>query len=267
MSGTSIAPLFLRLVLAVTFLWAGFGKVLQSMPVRGEPAAILANMGVGSVISAAKSPSESVTPPTTSTPAPASSNNVSSTSRETEDNAKKPAANETTVVNGSRTFTAADFPDEVRVMRLNGLALLLHKSAHPPEVDGKAKMPLWPASLATDSIPLYFAWAAAITEIVGGLFVLVGLLTRVSALALAGTMLTAMWLTELGPAIQAGDTFMGLLPAYGAYAVDEVGKFKFMTLLWQFALLGCGMALVFAGPGYLSFDRALFPGKPKEAAE
>jgi uncharacterized membrane protein YphA (DoxX/SURF4 family) len=318
MSGTSIAPLFLRLVLAVTFLWAGFGKVLEKMPVSGQRAATLANMGVGDVINAA-SGTPAAAPASTGTPAsdarpsqsrpeevgsnqgaaardksslgkaatsPSLSGNRDQTTKdEVDPQTTKQGVDRPTKVNAtpgssstgaetaplstggnsSRVYTSDDFPSEVRIARVYGLALLIDKSAHPVTKEGQAApITLWPPSLATGSLPVYFAWAAMVTEVVGGLFVLVGLLTRISALSLAGTMIAAMWLTELGPAIQSDSTFMGLLPAYGAYAMDEAGKFKFMSLLWQFALCGCGLALMFAGPGYLSFDRALFPGRPRD---
>ncbi|QKK07291.1 MAG: hypothetical protein HND58_03365 [Planctomycetota bacterium] len=45
-AGLAIAPLFLRLVLAVVFIWAGLGKFVHTFPVQGEDAAILANYGV-----------------------------------------------------------------------------------------------------------------------------------------------------------------------------------------------------------------------------
>ncbi len=286
MSGSSIAPLFLRLVLAVTFLWAGFGKVLEKMPVSGARAAALANMGVGDVIKAAgtnaSAPAEPAAP---KAPPPATKPDQSKPDqtkpdqpKEVSEDVTKSIATSPTAPTGSaanqpasqaanpgRTYTAADFPSEIRIARVYGIALLIDRAAHPPGKESQPQpMSLWPAALATGSLPIYFAWASMVTEVVSGLFVLVGLLTRISALSLAGTMIAAMWLTELGPAIQSGDTFMGLLPAYGAYAMDEAGKFKFMSLLWQFALFGCGMALMFAGPGYLSFDRALFPGKAKD---
>jgi hypothetical protein len=45
-AGSSIAPIFLRIAIGVTFVWAGLGKLEGEMRVSGEPAAILANMGL-----------------------------------------------------------------------------------------------------------------------------------------------------------------------------------------------------------------------------
>lgn len=105
------------------------------------------------------------------------------------------------------------------------------------------------------------AYAAAITEIVAGLFLLVGLFVRVSAFSLAGVMLGAIWLTEIGPAIQAGTARLGILPGYGLW---DVGAWK--TILWQLSLLCSALALVFTGPGALALDNALFPGAPSKPA-
>ncbi|MEO0588752.1 MAG: hypothetical protein AAF078_14065, partial [Planctomycetota bacterium] len=44
--GLSIPPLLLRVVLALTFLWAGLGKIMAEAPVSGVDAVILAELGV-----------------------------------------------------------------------------------------------------------------------------------------------------------------------------------------------------------------------------
>src|SRR5688500_14283689 len=54
-------PLFLRIGLAAMFIMAGLVKVAGEMPVRGEQAAILANMGVD--IKPAVGSAAPVTPP------------------------------------------------------------------------------------------------------------------------------------------------------------------------------------------------------------
>lgn len=42
----NVSPIFLRVALAVSFLWAGYSKLAYNDPVSGEDAAILANLGV-----------------------------------------------------------------------------------------------------------------------------------------------------------------------------------------------------------------------------
>jgi len=253
MASSSIAPIFLRAALAVTFLWAGFGKVLETMPVSGVEAAALANMGVVTpevakpvkpASTAAFFPSlpilALVQPPVVSEPKP--------------DQAPPPPA--------VQNYSAADFPQPIQVRRLHGITLMVLRAASPhTDEQGTPRTQLLPSRLGDGNIPVYMAWAAALTEIIAGLFVMVGLLTRVSALALAATMVGAIWLTEIGPAIQSGQTVFGLLPAYGAYSMDSAGKYKFTMLLWQCSLLCSAMALAFTGPGFVSFDRALFPSK------
>jgi putative oxidoreductase len=100
------------------------------------------------------------------------------------------------------------------------------------------------------------AWAVAITELAGGLCLLLGLLTRLAAFGIAGVMLGAMWLTQIGPAIQSGKTTLGFLPDYGAF-----DGMKWEPLMFQFALCAAALALAFLGPGRLSLDTALLSGR------
>jgi uncharacterized membrane protein YphA (DoxX/SURF4 family) len=161
----------------------------------------------------------------------------------------------------NRVYQAAEFPDAIEVPRVYGLALLLHKAANPPASADPASanqmMRLWPQSIGKGMWPVRLAWMVAITEVVAGLFVLVGLLTRASAIALAGTMLGAIWLTEIGPAMQAGTTVLGILPDRDPFSVDA-----WRALLWQLSLFMGAMALVVLGSGALGFDRKLFPPPP-----
>lgn len=157
-----------------------------------------------------------------------------------------------------RVYAASEFPDQITLPRLYGLALLLHKAAHPQtDASGVQPRKLWPSSLAGGSWPVALAWSVAITELVGGLLVLLGLLTRVSALALAGTMLGAIWLTEIGPALQARQVVLGFLPARDPFDVAA-----WRTLGWQLSLLGAALTLALLGSGALGFDRKLFPPPP-----
>jgi uncharacterized membrane protein YphA (DoxX/SURF4 family) len=93
--------------------------------------------------------------------------------------------------------------------------------------------------------------------LIGGLFVLVGLLTRVSALMLAATMIGAIWLTEVGPAIQAGKVVLGFIPDRDFFTIDV-----WKTLLWQLSLLMSAGALAMLGCGSLGLDRKFFPPPP-----
>lgn len=165
----------------------------------------------------------------------------------------------------NRVYIASEFPNEFEIPRVYSLALLIHKAAYPPArpatpdsaASASAMMKLWPQRLAHGMWPVRLAWAVAVTEVIAGFFVLVGLLTRASAICLAGTMLGAIWLTEIGPAIQAGTTVLGILPDREPFALEP-----WKNLLWQMSLLMSAAALAFLGSGALGFDRKLFPPPP-----
>lgn len=214
--GLNFPPILLRLMLATIFIWAGLGKVLATMQFDGAEAATLANLGV-------------ITPETpgdSSAPAP------------------------------GRTYAAADFPDPVDVLRLHGLTLRIYDAANPPAVtaDGDgASRAYWPAPLGERPWPTSLAWAVAFTELIGGFCLLLGLLTRFWAFGVAGVMLGAIWLTQLGPAIQTGETVLGFLPAY-----ERFSPAAWQALMFQFSLLTAALALAFLGAGRASIDHALF---------
>ena len=218
--GLNIAPLFLRVMLAVVFIWAGLGKVSATMPVSGEDAAILAKLGVVSPApTTAAKPEQAGGSPETATAA-----------------------------------SAAGTP--VSVLRLYGLAVMIHRASHPEASagGGAAPAPIWPLALGEGQWPVYLAWAVALSELIGGIAILLGLFTRLMALVVSGVMLGAMWLTQFGPAIQSGQATLGFLPSLPAF---DPG---WQTLMFQFALLAAAMALAFCGPGRLSLDSAILGG-------
>lgn len=79
---------------------------------------------------------------------------------------------------------------------------------------------------------------AAVAEFAGGIALVVGALTRVAALGIAGTMGVAVWFH----AVKLGDPFVA----------KEGGS-------WELAALYLAICLLFVamGPGRVSFDRAL----------
>ncbi|MBX3388446.1 MAG: DoxX family membrane protein [Phycisphaeraceae bacterium] len=260
----SVAPLFLRLALSIVFIWTGLGKLMTDMSVSGERAAVLANMGVSGLQRVAQPGAA----PSPTAPAPIPSPMVKEPKQEPKkDPAKAPVsgppalisviAQQSTPPPTAATFTAADFPNETRVAQLYGIALLLHDAVQPTDREGKpVRFPLAPSFIATGSWPWWLAWAAALTELLGGFLLLFGLFTRLAALGIACVMLTAIWLTQIGPAVQSGNASLGFLPPYPAFDVKA-----WQTLLWQLCLLCAAMNLVFAGSGGLSMDRAI-SGRP-----
>ncbi|MDX2114982.1 MAG: DoxX family membrane protein [Planctomycetota bacterium] len=156
-------------------------------------------------------------------------------------------------VNPVVPFTAADFPEPVRELRLYGIAIMLHNAAHPADPATQ----LWPSALATPAAAKALAWSAALVELLGGVFVLFGFLTRLAALNLAGTMFVAMLLTTVGPAIMSGDGFLGFLPD-PKLSDGSAWVAAWSTLLFQFTLLMASLAVVFSGAGAFSLDRVFF---------
>ncbi len=276
----SAAPIFLRIGIGATFLWAGLGKLLSDMPVQGQDAAILANMGVNIGPGTPPQPKLIEAPEPTKSPAPASeSKPEAKPDAKPADPAPAPAekgadkgvkhldskknntppalmmlADQPQAAPGAPTFTMADFPEPRRVKTVNLIALLVWKAAHPaPDAAGKSAPALAPDWAGTGPWPIRLAWAAAIAETLGGTLVLVGLFTRLSALTLAWTIGVGCWLTVVGPAIQTGDAALGFLPRHDRFDVAA-----WSVPLWQLSLLTSALALFFAGPGGASLDSVIF---------
>lgn len=264
-----VAPMFLRLGVALIFVWAGLVKLMGTMEVSGETAATLANMGA--ITPAPSGPATTPATPTKPLPAPPEV--------KPGEPAKTPAGDGTAgrvdgalgtghVVlagfavqdageSGAPKYSAADFPTPVKVSQVYGVALAIHGAAHPAALgDGPAPKAIWPAALAEGRMPVVLAYAVAITELLAGGLVLIGLMTRLSAFSLAGVMVGAAWLTQFGPAVQAGDGFMGVLPNHAALDMAS-----WTPLLFQVLLLMACLALVFTGPGYMAADHLLFGGR------
>ena len=309
------APVILRVMLAVTFLWAGAGKVFKDGEFAGADAATLANMGLSlrptrEVVAPVTKPPAAhtgVQPGTATPPAPGGGGGSNpavtperpiplpsgpGTKKDSGKPSKSPsrdfgpavgqaegvslaaaAATQTGSNPSTATATGAappggafkpeDFPRAVAAPRLYSLAVLLHNAALPKSGEGgKTLAPYWPSYLSSGATPLYMAWAAALTELLAGALLLVGLFTRLGALLVCVVMLNAMWLTQFGPAIQSGSTFLGVLPAHEWWDPKP-----WTPLLWQFALLASGFALMLLGPGVLSVDSNSEKGPPAAKAE
>lgn len=321
-------PLVLRFGLALVFIWAGLGKVLEFTTLSGTEASTLAAMGVtvpGTTLPTppAAPPSKSDAPkpagPDSPLPAPepapgapdkpadkpaekpADKPEGSAKGRTNSGKRPNPAVPDAGAGSGSKTASPApttsrgvirtahaDLPGELgsppaaartqdapaagnqpsnpgtpaktspdgsRVRVVYRLALMLHGASKPGTSEsGKPTIALWPAQLSAGNYPVYLAWAVTLTELVGGFFVLLGVLTRLSALGIASVMGGAIWLTQIGPAVQSGKALLGFLPTHGAF--DPA----WMPLQFQVALLCMSVALLFAGPGVAALDNVLFGG-------
>jgi len=252
--GTNVAPLFLRLMLGAIFIYAGLGKVSNYMEFSGAEAATLANMGVVEPPTKAPDAKRPETKPAETKP-PETKENKPEEPKPGGATAPSREPRIVAVRQGGKVYTAADFPTPVRVRSLYSLAVMLHGAAYPAaDASGKAPMQLWPDKLAEGKTPVYLAWAVAITELGGGMGVLLGFLTRLWSLGIAGVMAGALWLTQIGPAVQKGDAVLGFLPNHPTF--DPA----WTTFFLQFALIMSALALMFLGPGRLSLDCVLLPG-------
>jgi len=297
----TLPSLILRIVLAITFLWAGTGKIVGTTSVSGDAAARLANMQVPFLPEAEPPQSETpqsdraapVNPPpedprTDDQPgdpqpdAPDSDQepqNGDEGAGDADNASDNPDPADPVALHNTRPLISlaaqaggdpavgSDFPEPVRVRRVHTLALLLHTSVNPALTPDSSPRPgLLPSWMGQGRTPVYLAWAAAITEILAGVLLLVGLVTRLSAFATLGIMVMAMWTTTVGPAaIQSSDAVLGFIPS----ADDPWAPDAYKTLLWQFALACASLSVVLLGPGPLSVDRLIFRPKrdPYESAE
>lgn len=272
----SVTPVLLRLVLAVTFIWTGLGKIFADFEVSGQRAAHLAEMGV---IKPEPRPAPTTptrpqpeTPPEQPEPAeppedpddpalddPNGPNDDPAGAGGRSAGSTPPALARTTASGTSnRQFTAADFPEPIRVARVYGVSLTIRDAAFPEgaRADGSLKPSLWPQALAGGSWPRWLAYLVVAAELGFGLLVLIGLLTRLAAISLLGLMLGAIWLTTLAPHIQQGNVIFGFLPTHPAFSTDH-----WTVPLWQFALAMTALALFVSGPGALALDNAVFRGR------
>lgn len=278
----SVPPLLLRLVLAIIFIWAGYTKIFGFMDVTDENRAALVAAGVLQASTEApvdETPiDEPVDPPAdepSSEPAPepdpvdepAGDPAGDPASDPADEPAGEPDPTEPVedpvvamVPAPGITLVAQSSPERVR--KLNGLAMLVYAAANPEPtlvddedgtLEAQRPMPLWPSAIGSPPWPVVFARAAAWTELIAGVLLLVGLFTRLGGLSIAGIMGVAMWLTQIGPALQSGDTWLGFLPMN-----DPMDPASYTKILYQLALLAMGLALLFSGPGMLSIDRWIF---------
>ena len=270
--GLHAAPIVLRLVLCAIFLYAGYGKLFETMPVSGPRAAMLANLGVlpDSALPVRETPAPAETPPPSpQPPAPDQGpEEPASPDPESPDEATDASDGEPARASaggpriavlpaqapaGEPLYTADDFREPVEVSRRLGLVMLMFGANR----DGD-----WPDALSSPAALTVLTWAAVLTEFVGAVLVLLGFLTRFWALGFVGTMIVAIWLTQMAPWFGEPDAFLGMLPPNPMGDPAEWTK-AWQTLFYQLSVLGMSLALLLLGPGKLSLDALVF-GKRSE---
>jgi uncharacterized membrane protein YphA (DoxX/SURF4 family) len=245
--GLNLSPIVLRLVLGVVFLQAGAAKFFTDSVYTPQQTAALAQMGV-----AIPGQPRVVPPVVTDPPAEADPPDADAA----EGDVDVPAEAEAAVVTDE-----ALYPDGATLRSVYHIALIIDSAAHPGfDGDGNQLEPFWPAEAAKGKWPVWLALAAGATELVAGILMFAGFFTRIGAFSLVCVMATAMWLTQIGPAIQAGGARLGFLPTH-----DLLDGMGWQIFLVQFTLLGVALALVLLGAGALSIDAIIF-GAPGEQA-
>lgn len=162
----------------------------------------------------------------------------------------------------NKVYVAADFPEPGQVKQLYGISLILNKAANPGLTpDSQPIAPIIPEMFGEGIWPTALAWAAAITEIAAGALLILGFLTRISAFGLLVVMLTAIWLTQIGPAaVQSGDALLGFLPRVD----DPWNPGAYQSLLWTVSLAAMSASVMLLGSGAIGIDRILFRPKVRD---
>ncbi len=152
--------------------------------------------------------------------------------------------------------TASDFPEPMQVRRVYMIALLLDRCADPGlTANSEPIAPILPQWIASGSWARYLAIAAAVTECLAGFLLLIGFMTRFSAIGTLGVMLVALWTTQFGPAaMQSSDAVLGFIPNKG----DVWNASAYTGLFLQLALASMSIAVVFLGSGPVGMDRVIF---------
>ena len=208
----NLVPLLARIVLCLAFVPMGWNKLMQDVEYSGEDAKRLRDMKVvarfesdpGIVLASFANQGPSPAAP------PASA---------------LPTSDEPAPVPARPGAEAASGTGEpVRAKGLFRIALMLDRQG-------------W-----SYQVPL--AWIAAITELVGGVCILIGLFTRFWSMGLAIAMAVAFRLTSVAP--------------LGEIGLFSLGIDQYNRTMTQLALFVLAAGLVCSGAGALSLDRGLF---------
>lgn len=282
------APVFLRLGVGLTLLWAGLGKwygvatfesaqrrlltemgalkpdapATPSVPdnapaatagASDQPIELRRVWGLALKVHKAGHPTEpaEVGAPRNPEPAPNKPDAAPAAEPNHESNNPPPTGAENPTPNGAEpgsTAAAPPSPDS----STQGPPSQAAPTAPPASSPGPGA--IWPSWLTTPRLSAIQAWCVMGVEVIAGACVLLGLFTRLSAALLACVMLGAIWLDQLGPAWQTGRTILGFLPDYPTFDTR-----LWMPLFWQFGLLCSCLALMLMGGGRMKADRFL-PG-------
>lgn len=209
----TVVPTLARIILCAAFLTMGWNKLMYTTEFTGEQARTLIELGVGDQQAG------------TATPAAYQDDADDAAGGDDSPLPDIPEPPDDVVIDDPQTGDQT-----VVAKRLHSVTLA---------VEGAG----W-------SQPTLLGWATALTELIGGALLLVGLFSRVWGLGLAIVMGVAFYMTSL-PVL--GD--MGLF----GMVVNAGGDFSaYNRMFAQLGLLVLAFGVALTGPGPLSLDRLLF---------
>ncbi len=102
-----------------------------------------------------------------------------------------------------------------------GLAIIFIYHGYPKLAHSKE----WTQAFVRMGFPSYFAYIAGVVETLGGLLLVLGLATRISAVLLACEMAVALWRVDLpsGPILHVENYQLSLALAVGSFALMTFG--------------------------------------------
>lgn len=263
-AGIAIVPTLSRLVLCAAFISTGWNKVFRDADFSADEANVLQTLGVTLTKTAMADPQDApwrVVPasyrqdqdvPATSgglrTPATQDAGDTPTTTTQPIVPAQSEPVAPAVSGSGSPAGTGSAPATSVAVMSAPPVAAPFH---------GRAVYKLaFMLNQKNFPKPVWQAWLAALTELVGGSMLLIGLFSRIWGLGLAITMSVAFYLVS----IQMNHMHqMNPLD----WATPE-NAMAFSTMIVQAGLFVLAFGIFLTGPGPLSLDRILFGGGRRE---
>ncbi|MBL9147729.1 MAG: DoxX family membrane protein [Phycisphaerae bacterium] len=216
-AASGLVPLLARVILAAVFVPAGYNKVMNVAEFTGDDARRLRELAIVEDHAEPK-PAAYVVAPVADQSKPDAASAPPS----------KPTTDEVGAGGAAPTAPQGNVAP-VKARELHRVTLLVDKNG-------------W-------RYPVAQAWLAALTELVGGVLLLVGLGSRVWALGLAIAMAVAFYLTSMGAYADTSGFFR-------AFPIDAYNRFAA-----QAALFALAFGIVLSGAGAASLDRIVAGSK------
>ena len=246
---SDLSALLLRCMLAWTMIWAGATKVFLWHDFTGERAHTLVRLGVvgeGELDWSGAGPFDQPY-----------FDWASHTPQYLRNEAQPPVARARNVHHVTLIAYGAARPNEAAA----ALAFNRHGTSHgiravKASEGASGWMPAFTAPLAPAS-----AWAVSLIQLLGGVAMLLGFLTRPLAAMLCVVMLGAAWLTQIGPVLAGGAPgSFGFLPPHEGWHPHG-----WKTLLWQTGLAATSASVALTGAGNHSVDRLIAASRAHRA--